>query len=290
MLLQRNWRAVLLLGFLFSCAAPVPDAPPYGFAVGQVQTDDALPVARVREVVTRELAASSLFSSELAPALPVDVRVRAMEDGRGRTVLRLSLRMETPPARKPFLPDGLVATVQVEPAGAAVDPEADLPFAARRAAAVLEARVLLSGLRSHDVAAVLRSSDEEIVGLSLEFVRDYEVPGVESSLVQLLAHESDDIAGLALEALGALGDERHVEPILREARLSDRRHTFALYETLGRLGGPRAEAFLDFAVRNEDDPQLSVAAEQALSRARDPNRPARVAPPGGSGTIARGHR
>lgn len=198
--------------------------------------------------------------------------------------MRLMLNMDVPVDLKGVL-DELEATVEVERAGGDSSVREDLPMAAERAVAVLDAKVLLART-PRAAASLLRDIDPEIVLIALDWVRDQRDRGATDAVAALLHHRDSRVALLAIEVLGDVGGADEARTLIASARLSDRDHTGRLYEALAALGGPEAEGFLAFAARNEDDPALARLAERALGQAR--RSAPRTEPT--ANAIPRGHR
>jgi hypothetical protein len=144
----------------------------------------------------------------------------------------------------------------------------DLEGAVERGGRVLEARVDLARGRPDRVERLLRSQDAELTLLALEWLRDHPDGAHAEHVVHLLDHHDERIALTAIEALGAIGGPEHAPALLRRLQLADAGRTHRAYDALGSLGGPEAVAFLEFAARNEDEPERQAAARQALERAR----------------------
>ncbi len=260
--------------------------------VDRSHLDHPLTLDRVRSVVSAEIGRSPLFV--VGPGDGQTHRAEAwiavVRDRHGARILELHVEMQPPTHLQRTLRDGLSATVVVEPRAGAIDPEKDLPYAAQRAAAVLEARVLLAEGRPENVRRVLRTEDPEILAESLDWVRDHRIVEAASRVAELLIHSDDRVSRAAVECMGVVGTARDVPQVLSAARLGDRGHTHRLYEALARLGGRQARSFLEFAVRNEDDPALAVAAAYALDQVKSGVAPRDVGSASPAGRIPRGHR
>ena len=280
--------ALLALALLASCGAPGRGAGPLRAHIAAVEGARELGLAPgdVAEVVSRELSASPLL--EVVPGAGAAARVR-LARGSGDT---LRLQVSLPAPEEPgFRPAGeeLSATVEIAAEEGPIDPAADLPLAARRAAAVLETRLLLARGRREDVGRVLMADDPGILALALEWVLEHDPRAWAPDCLPLVRHRDPTVAGLAIAVVGRGGDPNLAEALIDAAAGGDPGTTRQLYEALGHLGGPRALSFLRMAARNEDDPQLARAAQEALDRAeRAPL--AEVALPGTRGKIRRGHR
>jgi hypothetical protein len=85
----------------------------------------------------------------------------------------------------------------------------------------------------------------------------------------LIDHEETEIGLLALEAIGQIGGPEHVVSVLARIQLNDGTQVSRAYDAIARLGGPDAEGFLEFAARNEEEPDRRAAAQRALRRVAD---------------------
>lgn len=199
-------------------------------------------------------------------------------------VVRLTLDMEVPPDLAAVV-DELEATVEVSRAQGDSAIREDLPLAAERAAAVLDAKVELART-PQSAAQYLRDPDAEIALVALDWVEAQRDLPAANVVAAMLRHPDDRVMLRAVEVLGQIGSSAEVPALIAAARLNDRAHTGRLYEALSTLGGPDAEGFLSFAARNEDDPALAQLAERALDVAQR-SVPRADAPPV---TARRGHR
>ena len=285
-----------LIGFFApACARSDPAGSPVAVRVANVvdRTQGSQPrlvESEVRALVAQELDRSPAFKTERDHALDVDVWVARLETEDGRGALGLHLRANAPERVRDALPDGLAATVELtHEDDVAVDGTEDLRVAARRAVAVFEAKLVLAEGQPGAVERLLTSSDPELVVLALETIRDRRLRVMADAVVPLLDHADDDVVRSAIECLGEIGSPQHVPQLIRASKLSDRSYANRLYEALASLGGQDAHGFLQFAVRNEDDPSLAAAAQRALQQVEAQGRGARSAPPTNL-MIPRGHR
>ena len=229
------------------------------------------------------LEGADMFRVADGGALDVRAEVLEIRTAQG-LVVRVALRMDVPPDLTGVL-DELEAVVEVERAQGDSAIREDLPMAAERAAAVLDAKVQLARA-PQTVQQLLRSPDPELALIALDWVEAQRVRSAASVVADMLRHPDDRVMLRAVEVLGVVGSTSEVGTLIAAARLSDRAHTGRLYEALAALGGPEAEGFLGFAARNEDDPALARLAERALGEAQGTMpRP----PPAGVAT-PRGHR
>lgn len=210
-----------------------------------------------------------------------DITERRDADG---IVVRLQLGMEVPPDLAGVL-DALEATVEVSRAQDDSAIREDLPLAAERAAAVLDAKVQLART-PQSAADFLREPDAEIALVALDWVEGQRDLVAAPVVATMLRHPDDRVMLRSVEVLGVIGSVAEVPALIAAARLNDRAHTGRLYESLAELGGADAQGFLSFAARNEDDPALAQLAERALDVAQR-SVPRAEAPPV---TAHRGHR
>ncbi len=240
-----------------------------------------------QDTVESALRGASMFSIGTEDdALDVAAEVLEVRTS-GGIVVRLSLRMDVPPDLTGVL-DELEAVVEVARAQGNSAIRADLPAAAERAVAVLDAKLRLARTPSASLS-LLADEDSELVLIALDWVQQQRDRAAAETVSGLLSHADERVALRAIEVLGQIGGPPQVVSLISAARLSDRAHTGRLYEALAMLGGPDAEGFLRFAARNEDDPALARVAERALDQARlaepvPPDAPVSSAPP------VRGHR
>jgi hypothetical protein len=246
----------------------------------------------VKQVVGTALAAEDSF--ELVSdgeALRAEIWFAEQPGPTGQRDLIVGLRVETPPDLSTRLgEEGLEANVLLERESGQASLAEDLNLAIGRAVGVLEARVGLARGDAERVNELLGADDPELVLLALEWVRDRRSPADPDRVAALLGHSDERVGLLAIEALGVIGGPEHVQRLLRGVRLSDPGQAHRAYEALTALGGPDARAFLEFAARNEDEPERRQAAMRALAEldrgSADGNVVESVQDPGPS----RGHR
>lgn len=236
-----------------------------------------------RQTLEDALEGATMFRLEPNARVAVVAAIAERRDSDG-IVLRLDMEMEVPPDLAGVL-DELEASVEVSRGKGDSGVREDLPLAAERAAAVLDAKVQLA--RTPQVAEqFLRDPDPEIALVALDWVETQRVHDTAPVVAQMLHHPDDRVMLRAVEVLGQVGTVAEVPELIGAARLNDRAHTGRLYEALAALGGPEAQGFLAFAARNEDDPALARLAERAFDVAQTtvPRSNAPVAPG------RRGHR
>ncbi len=202
-------------------------------------------------------------------AASLEYRVLPNPD-RGRDLL-VRLAIETPRDLVEALEgEDLDATVLLEREAGDVDLDDDLQLAADRLARILQARTDLARRSPGAVASLLDDTDPQLVALTLEWIRDHhdEAPAHDAAdrVALLINHAESDVRLLAIETLGVVGGPQHVGALLERIELNDADQVQRTYEALARLGGNEARTFLDFAARNEDEPDLQAAAEHALRR------------------------
>jgi len=200
-------------------------------------------------------------------------------------VVRLDIEIDSLP---PSVGAGsLDAHIEIERRDHTVDLARDVPIALARAIEVLDAKVALLRDEESVVGRLLADPDPELRIMAIQWVTRSGRRDLLDPVVQRLADPDPRVAAEALDCLGSLGAPEHAGPMVASARLSDRNHTGHLYMALGALGGAQAQGFLDFAARNEDDPDLASLAQKSLTQALvGPPKPAHAT----TGSIARGHR
>ncbi len=286
---------MLIVGVLatMSCGKPaIPtDAGPYvlrldarsaGSYEGRGQA------AWVRDVLSSQLEQARWFrdsgdGTELSARLSYEER--RSEDG--VPILRAYLLVE-PDADLATALDAigvaLDAHVELERRDQTIDLRRDLPIAVERALALLDAKITIARSTADEVALLLDDDDPEVVLIALDGVERRRLHALDDRVHAVLDHDEERVAMRAVECLGVIGGPEHAPALLRAARLADRAHAFRLYEALAKLGGQHARGFLEFAARNEDDPELATRAEQALAQL-EAQEPSTVLDP-----VARGHR
>lgn len=163
----------------------------------------------------------------------------------------------------------------------------DLPIAVERAIALVDAKVTVSRGDSSDIERLLGDEDPEVVKIGLLGVGRLRLRELGDKVVALVEHDDELVAMSAVECLGVIGGPEHTPELLRSVRLADRAYANRLYEALANLGGEQARGFLQFAARNEEDPELASLAERALVRL-DEHGPRVVTDD--EPAVARGHR
>ena len=285
---RRAWTC-LLLGVLAAPGCREENAEPgvYALRVDDIEAPtrdtEALPKGWVRRTFDAALGeAPGLVPAGQGaqPELGTRLRFAELHDGKGTRVLRLEVAAESPPHHAGL---DFQATVELERTDGSVEMKRDLPVATARAVAVLQAKLVLSRGEADAIARLLRDEDPELNLLALDWVARNRRRDMADQVATLLDHEDQRVVLRAVECVGLVGGPEHVGELVAKARLADRGHAGRLYEALASVGGDEARGFLEFAARNEDDPDLAVLAKRALERvdrAAFPETP----PP------ARGHR
>lgn len=233
-------------------------------------------------------ATSTFELSSDDDALPAELWFAEQPGPGGARDLIVGLRVQTPSDLHAALgDDGLEANVLLERDSGEASLAGDLNMAIERAVAVLEARVGLARGDARRIRELLESTDPELVLLALEWTRDHR-QGDPEVVAQLLTHSDERVGLMAIEALGAIGGPDHVHALLRGVRLADPGQAHRAYEALATLGGPEAQAFLEFAARNEDEPERRQAANAALTKLIDGEDPSSLRGP--EAPPPRGHR
>lgn len=286
----RGLRLALLLGLAAAGGCRAPDSTSdaaYTVTLADLQTRSAGSRVDDRAWQTQTLEdaleGADMFRVGDRDALEVQAEVLEVRTAHG-LVVRVALSMDVPQDLTGVL-DELEAVVEVERAQGDSAIREDLPMAADRAAAVLDAKVQLART-PQTVDALLRSPDAELALIALDWVEAQRVRSAAAVVAEMLRHPDDRVMLRAVEVIGVVGSASEVGTLIAAARLSDRAHTGRLYEALAALGGPEAEGFLGFAARNEDDPALARLAERALDEAQ------RTVPrtPPAAVAVPRGHR
>jgi len=183
----------------------------------------------------------------------------------------------------------LEAYVELERKDRTIEIRRDLPYAVQRAIALVDAKVTVVRGEPEQLAALTTDADREVVAVALSGIRRRRLVDLGDAVFALLDSDDESIAMGAIECLGVIGSPRHAPGLLRAVHLADRAHADRLYDALANLGGEHARGFLAFAVRNEEDPELALMAEQALDRLdrldRLDTHPTHV-----DHAVARGHR
>ena len=224
------------------------------------------------------------LSADAGPELPTEVRYGELADAGGSPVLRVELDVEPPDALRSELPPDLSATVELTRVDGRISVPRDLPVALERAVAVLDARLILARGGDAERAALLGQDDAEIIVLALDWVEANRARDLADAVAELVDHEEERVALRAVECIGVVGGPQHVRALIRRPRIADVAHANRLYEALANLGGDHAIGFLEFAARNEDDPDLAGLAQRALARIHA------ITPASPRSAAGRGHR
>lgn len=218
--------------------------------------------------------------------------VDARSGDEGTVELEVALHVSLPARQHTrFGTDAAEAFVVVEGArltGDGVNDAATVEDAVAIAMGVVEARLVLSRADRGRIAALLASPDEHQVQLVLEWLatqpeRAVEWPerGVLAALAAWHAGSAaPGVASAAVDAVGRIGDARHVPVLLSRVSVVDDLQALRTYDALSSLGGADAVAFLDFAARNERTLERRRAASLALDSlgaGADPKRSDRAA-------------
>lgn len=267
----------------------------YRLHVARVQGPDRqTESAQARLAVSQAAALTRWFSAEASESLEASVRYSVLAGTGGAAILRVEIEVEVPPGLRDALQSRLSATVELSRAEGAIVIGRDLPAALERAVAILDAHITLQRGDDAARATLLVHADAEIVLLALDWVEGSRGRGFADAVARLVRHPSQRVALRAVECLGVVGGPEHARVLVRQPRMGDPAHANRLYEALANLGGAHALGFLEFAARNEDDPDLASLAQRALVRARARS----IGGTGdmtqlgvsGAGSLGRGHR
>ncbi len=274
----------LVLGLL-ACRAD-PQADVYYVRLTSVDHHGGqhLPEERVHAIVRRALDSADSFDpaerdqrsgggSGTILAASLEYRELPESGGRGGRDLLVRLAIETPRELAGELgSEGLDVTVLLERESGDVDLADDLQLAADRLTRIVQARTDLARRSAGVVATLLDHEDPELVALTLEWVRDHPdepmamADRTADRTAELINHPDPDVRLLAIETIGEIGGARHVSGLLEQLELNDGDQVARAYNALAGLGGAEARTFLEFAARNEDEPDRQRAAERALQR------------------------
>lgn len=272
---------MVVLGVLGCRSEPVDDT----YYVRLTSVDDHggshVPEERVHAILRRSLEAAPSFApaerdqrsgggAGTILAASLEYRELPDPDAQGRDLL-VRLAIETPRDLVEELGgEGLDATVLLEREADDVDLGDDLQLAATRLARIVQARTDLARRSPGAVDRLLADADPQLVALTLDWVRDHPDDASAQAAVDratdLIKDADADVRLLAIETVGAIGGPEHVGVLLERIELNDPGQVQRAYDALAQLGGPEARTFLEFAVRNEDEPDRQHAAERALQR------------------------
>jgi hypothetical protein len=200
------------------------------------------------------------------PELPLRLAVVEARGADGEALLRIEAEGEFPAEYRTRFGRTLDAVVEVESTSGAIDPQTHGAMAVDRAIAVLDAKLGLVLEGEAALEGVLSAPDAQIVILGLDWIAAHRVRARADEVARLVDHEQPLVALRAIECLALVGGPEHVHALVRRPHLADRAYARRIYDAVAQLGGPQALGFLDFAARNEDDPEMADAAAQALAR------------------------
>lgn len=300
---RRSFVVAALLSLALSAGCREREPETYRLRVTAIDSHGGATLAedRVRAIVRRSLEHAPSFApagrDQRSGAVRDETLLASLEyrelpdaDDRGRDLL-VRLYVEPPEQLERELGRaGLDVTVLLERAAGDVDLAHDLQLAADRLAVILQAKVDLARGVPDSAARLLAAEDPELIVLALEWARDHAgddaARDAADRVAELINHGDERVARLAIETIGVVGGPEHVSAVLARVRLFDSSQMTSAYDAIARLGGPEAERFLLFAVRNEDEPRRRAAAERALERvAGSPD-----LTPGSARLPSRGHR
>jgi hypothetical protein len=274
--------AVLVIGLGSGCREPA--AQPFKLQVVSIDAHGGpkLPEDRVHAIVRRSLERSPSFtpaerdqrSGGRKDTLLATLEYRELPDAtdHGRDLM-VRLNVEPPEQLASRLgPAGLDVTVLLEREAGEADLATDLQLATDRLTTILQARTDLALETPGTVDRLLRSIDPDLVILALEWIYthgDQPEAAAADRVAELINHDDEQVGLLALDTIGRIGGPQHVPAVLERIRLTDTTQVSRAYEAIAALGGPEAQGFLQFAARNEDEPDRRAAAQRALQRVAD---------------------
>lgn len=275
--------AALVIGVGSGCREPEPQL--YHLRVVSIDAHGGptLPDDRVHAIIRRSLEHSPSFtpaerdqrSGGRKDTLVATLEYRELPDAtdHGRDLM-VRLNVQPPEQLAARLgPSGLDATVLLERKAGEADLASDLQLATDRLTMILQARTDLALGTPGSVDRLLRSRDPDLLLLTLEWVRDHghesEAQAAADRVAELINHDDEDVGLLAIDTIGRIGGPQHVSAVLERIRLTNSPQVSRAYAAIAQLGGPEAARFLEFAARNEDEPDRRAAAERALRRVAD---------------------
>ncbi|MEM7160160.1 MAG: HEAT repeat domain-containing protein [Myxococcota bacterium] len=243
-----------------------------------------------QEVVRDALSDSVWFRARgSGPQLSASVVYEERELESGIPVLRVQLTIDADAKLAQDLAsigEEAEAYVELENRDQTIDLRRDLPYAVERAISIVDTKVTTARGDESEVGRLLEDKDPEVIIVALAGIRQRRWRALGDAVFALTDHQDPRVAIAAVHCLGAIGGPEHAPGMLRAARLADRAHANRLYEALANLGGEHARGFLEFAARNEDDPEMADIAERALAHLESVE-PAPLATDSG---VGRGHR
>ena len=262
--LGRRWIAIVLV--LVACGASTPSIEGFSPTLTEVAPAQADWVAGDWDAAVAAARWLVAVPADVTPELPTRVAVIEAQTAAGDAVLRLVASGEPPPAYRDRFGPTLEVVVEVESSRGPIDPDQHGAMAVDRAVAVLDAKVGLTLDGEDAVPSLLAADDGQIVLVALDWIAAHRARQFADDVAALVERDDPWVALRAIECLGLVGGPEHVDALVRKPRLADPAWTRRLYETVAVLGGDHARGFLEFAARNEDDPDLAKAAERALSQ------------------------
>lgn len=119
-----------------------------------------------------------------------------------------------------------------------------------------------------DLLALLdQRSDAELLGFAIPAARERKLGRAAPTLIALLEHDDREIVNLAAAALGDLGDQSAVNPLIDAGSRVQPLDRLPVLYALGELGGPEAKLYLQTLANSDEDLQVRAAAQQAFERA-----------------------
>jgi hypothetical protein len=274
------------LGLSLGLGSGCREAAPQRFHVQVVSIDahggPTLPDERVHGILRRSFEQSPSFapaerdqrSGGRKDTLLATFEYRELPDAtdHGRDLM-VRLHVQPPEQLAARLgPEGLDVTVLLEREAGEADLASDLQLATDRLTTILQARTDLALGTPGTVERLLDSSDPDLMILGLQWIREHRDPELSTTadrVAELINHHDEDVGLLALDTIGQIGGPQHVSAVIERIELTNTTQVSRAYDAIAELGGPEAEGFLQFAARNEDEPDRRAAAQRALQRVAD---------------------
>ena len=117
---------------------------------------------------------------------------------------------------------------------------------------------------------VLKSKHQSVRALGARVIGRYRVVDAVGSLLEVAKKDTDEVALVALEALGRIGDERTVAPLMRLVKSGKGERRIGAMGALGAMGAEEAVELLIKVLGGGASPQAAAGAAAALGALGDP--------------------